>query len=218
MYLPNIERVRPLLVWWDDNGPMHIPEVPLGERPHVLITHDESTFNANDGKRYMWMENGKQPLRPKGRGKGIMVSDFLTAGGRLHVPFTISDLELQNDHDLPHRYATEYLEYGKDNYWTAEKMVNHAIQVALPNFRAAFPRFIGVWAFDNASNHCCFHEQPLRVEKLNKGPRGKQPIMREGFMHGKGRPQTMQFPVNYYRRELAGKPKGAKPILLERGK
>lgn len=41
--------------------------------------------------------------------------------------------------------------------------------------------------------------------------------MREGFIHSKGRPQAMQYPDNYYRRDLAGKPKGVKQILLERG-
>ena len=52
--------------------------LPPGQKPLVLVTHDESTFNANDGKRRLWMEKGKQPLRPKARGKGLMVSDFLT--------------------------------------------------------------------------------------------------------------------------------------------
>ena len=32
-----------------------------------------------------------------------------------------------------------YLEYGMDNYWTGEKMVDHSITVALPIFRLAFP-------------------------------------------------------------------------------
>ena len=195
---------------------MQVPDIPEGERPHVLITHDESTFNANDGKRFLWVEENKQPLRPKGRGKGIMVSDFLTAGGRLQVPMTIPDEHFEQE-QIPQRFASEYLEYGKDNYWTGEKMVSQTIKVALPIFRAAFPGFIGVWAFDNASNHCVFHENALRVDRLNKGPGGKQPIMREGFIHGKGRPQSMQYPDNYHRLELAGKPKGVKQILLERG-
>jgi len=63
----------------------YLPTYLQGEKPLVLVTHDESTFNANDGKRKMWMEDGKQPLRPKGKGKGIMVSGFLTPGGILTV-------------------------------------------------------------------------------------------------------------------------------------
>jgi hypothetical protein len=52
----------------------------------VLVTHDESTFNANDGKRRLWIEKDKQPLRAKSRGKGIMVSGFLTPGVILKIP------------------------------------------------------------------------------------------------------------------------------------
>ena len=79
-----------------------LPNLPPGENTHILLTYDESTFNANDGKQNLGIEKGKQPIRPKGKGKGIMISDFITTGGCLMVPF------------LPHRYATQYLEYSKD--------------------------------------------------------------------------------------------------------
>jgi len=60
---------------------MIIPRnLPPGQKPLVLITHDESTFNANDGKRQLWMEDGTQLLTPKARGKGLIASDFLTPG------------------------------------------------------------------------------------------------------------------------------------------
>ena len=94
----------------------------------MLVTHDESTFNANDGKRRLWLKNGEQPLRPKGKGKGIMVSGFLTPGGILRVPDHVPDADLltnpkwpRDDKGKPVREAVEYLEYGKDNYWTGEK-------------------------------------------------------------------------------------------------
>ena len=47
------------------------PNLPPGEKPHILVTHDESTFNANDGKRKLWMEKGKQPIRPKGKAREL---------------------------------------------------------------------------------------------------------------------------------------------------
>ena len=43
----------------------------------VLIYHDESTFHSNDGQGWLWAEAGKQPIRPKGQGRGIMISDFI---------------------------------------------------------------------------------------------------------------------------------------------
>ena len=105
------------------------PTLAPGEESLVLVTHDESTFNANDGKR---QKDGKQLLRPKGRGKGIMVSASLTPGGPLRVPDRISDMELLKDtawprdkDNKPVRSAIQFLEYSKDNYWTGDKMVDH---------------------------------------------------------------------------------------------
>ena len=51
------------------------------------------------------MEDDKQPLIPKARGKGLMVSDILTPGGNLAVPGTITDVELNWLHNFT--YASE---------------------------------------------------------------------------------------------------------------
>ena len=34
----------------------------------VLIYHDESTFHSNDRQGWLWAEEKKQPIRPKGQG------------------------------------------------------------------------------------------------------------------------------------------------------
>ena len=34
-------------------------EVPDGEKKIVLLTHDESCFEAHDGKQKVWMEGDK---------------------------------------------------------------------------------------------------------------------------------------------------------------
>jgi hypothetical protein len=44
------------------------PVLVDGERKLVLVTHDETTFDSDDGKRKVWIESGKQHLRPKGAG------------------------------------------------------------------------------------------------------------------------------------------------------
>ena len=51
------------------------PEEDESEKKLVLIYHNESTFHSNEGQGWLWAE-GKQPIRPKGHGQGIMVSDF----------------------------------------------------------------------------------------------------------------------------------------------
>jgi hypothetical protein len=127
-----------------------------GEEPLVFIIHDESTFNENDGKRKIWKMEGTNPLQPKGKGKGIMVSGFLTRGGPLKIPDNILDEELLKNPMWPHhpstgqpiREAFEFLEYGKDNYWNGESIVEQTIRAALPILRYAFPRCCGVWAFN----------------------------------------------------------------------
>lgn len=71
------------------------------EKLLVLVTHDESTFNANDRKRKIQKEKGKSLLRPKKREKRIIVSEFLMFVRRLQVPSTVSDTQLLHDSNWP---------------------------------------------------------------------------------------------------------------------
>jgi len=41
------------------------PVLNEGEKLHVLVMHDESTFQSNDGLKAGWMPEGKQPLKKK---------------------------------------------------------------------------------------------------------------------------------------------------------
>ena len=42
-----------------------------------MITHDESTFSANNGRQKVWTLEGHGILRSKEKEKGIMMSNFL---------------------------------------------------------------------------------------------------------------------------------------------
>lgn len=93
-FLPQWKNYQRRFVVFSKDGTWKVPlTLTEGEKPLVLVTHNESTFNANDGKRSLWMKKGHQPIRPKSKGRGIMVSGFLTPGGRLCVPKNISDAE-----------------------------------------------------------------------------------------------------------------------------
>ena len=229
VFLPRWREFKRRMVVFDEDGHWRAPAtLRPGEKLLVLVTHDESTFNANDGKRRLWIAGDKQPLRPKSRGKGIMVSGFLTPGGVLRVPDNIPDSELLANpmwplHPTsklrcpkPVREALEYLEYGKSNYWTSEKMVEQTLRAAVPIFRYAFPGCQALWAFDNASNHCCFSTDALVAHKMNRNPGGEQPLMRDGFWHGGGRPQPMVFGDNHPQVMLRGEAKGIEQVLRER--
>ncbi len=54
-------------------------------KPIIMITHNESTFSANDWHRKVLTLNSQGILRPKGKGKEIMVSDFLLPWSRLNL-------------------------------------------------------------------------------------------------------------------------------------
>ena len=87
----------------------------------------------------------------------------------------------------------------------------------MPIFQYAFPGCQALFAFDNASNHCCFAPDALLASNISLNPGGKQPCMREGFDHGRGLPQAMIYSGNHPHSAVRGKPKGAEAILHERG-
>ena len=68
-------------------------EIPTSPHPDaefrkklVLICHDESIFNTNEGQTWMWAEPDTSVIQPKTQGSGIMVSDFVEQyGGYLHL-------------------------------------------------------------------------------------------------------------------------------------
>ena len=83
-FLQIMKDYAPYIVDFKADGSMEEKKYPSDcavnrpdRRPIIVITHDESIFSANDGKRQAWIHDGDAILRPKGKGKGIMVSDFL---------------------------------------------------------------------------------------------------------------------------------------------
>ena len=89
---------------FDDETLEPIPPI-LGsdEKEIILVTHDECIFYSYDGKRGVWVRNGELPLKKKGNGRCIMVSEFLTEiGGRLHL----SQDQTANNPDVPNEART----------------------------------------------------------------------------------------------------------------
>ena len=42
-----------------------------------MIYHDESIFHSNEDQGWAWAEKWGQLIKPKGQGKGIMISNFV---------------------------------------------------------------------------------------------------------------------------------------------
>ena len=93
----------------------------------VLIYHDESIFNVNEGQPWMWATEDTPIIQPKTKGSGVMVSDFVDQ----HRGFLqLSDEEHANisaeEPDFP-KSACVLFEYGaeKEGYWTGNKFLNN---------------------------------------------------------------------------------------------
>ena len=98
-----------------------------GDQIHILVTHDETTFHSNDGRSSGWAPDHEQPLRKKGQGRAIHISDFICE--------TIGRLQLNEEQRLseigdkiPHE-ARVIMNPGKnhDGWWTVEKLVEQVI-------------------------------------------------------------------------------------------
>ena len=183
------------------------PMLNLGEKERILVVHDECIFYSNDGNRGTWAKSGELPLRKKGNGKSIMVSEFLTeACGRLKLTAE----HIENYPDVPEE-ARVYLKPGanEEGYWTATHLIEQLEYKAIPIFETLFPNCIAVFAFDNSSNHSAFAPDALVAKRMNIGPGGNAPKMRDTFWGSNNERQSMNFPD--------GRPKGIKQILSERG-
>ena len=90
------------------------PFIGPQRRNLVLIFHDESTYHSNEDQGWMWAEKGNQPIRPKGLGKGLMVSDFVDKFNGL-LSLTIEEFERGKLEypDLKQK-ARVMLKYGAD--------------------------------------------------------------------------------------------------------
>ena len=99
-------------------------EPPPVERQYknIFIFHDESTFNVDD-ESLQWGMPESQIIRPKSRGSGIMVSDFITEkDGYFCLTEEKYTAVCKNDPSLTMTARTQ-LEYGesRDGYWTGPK-------------------------------------------------------------------------------------------------
>eukprot|EP00474_Spongospora_subterranea_P004962 CRZ05420.1 hypothetical protein [Spongospora subterranea] len=124
------------------------PELQDAEKPVVLVAHDESCFSSFEGKQTIWMEKDRQPLRPKGQGKSIMVSEFLCeCHGRL------AQTPVQQ---LLH-----------------PELVKQVQEKAIPIFKILHPSAVALFAFDNSQNHHAMAPDALVASRLNLSDGGK---------------------------------------------
>ncbi|KAG0640742.1 hypothetical protein HOY80DRAFT_1041121 [Tuber brumale] len=200
IFIPYLGDIKPAIMQWDnDLSPISNPELLSGQlEPIIMVTQDECTFNANDGRHCIWTHEEHQPLRKKGRGQGLHVSDLLTPIGR-----------------LGDGAACEILKCGGDIWWDGEKLLEQIKTKAIPLFKAEFPWAKALFLFDNAKTHFKYADDALRVSKMNLADGGKHAkAMRSTYVVDESHPNG-----GYYQSMVQedGTPKGLKSVLTERG-
>ena len=51
------------------------PTLTPGEKEHMLLPEDECLVNTNDSPKRQWLKDDKQPLKKKGNGYSIHISN-----------------------------------------------------------------------------------------------------------------------------------------------
>jgi len=194
-FLPSLKALDDCMVRWelvqtDESEEIHIvypPNLPTGARPIVVIGHDESTFNTDDGRSKVWVKDKGVPLRKKTRGKEIMVSDFLTPGGRLQIPNEANNLLVseygmtdEGPNHLDPSLAACSIEYAGDTWWDGDQLVDQVLKLAISIFESAFPGCQALFLFDNATSHSAYSDNALQACMMNLRPGRGQALLRPG--------------------------------------
>lgn len=210
---------------------------PPGEREHILVVQDESVFHVNDQSRSAWLSKDESvPLRQKGNGRAVHVSDFLcekSDTGRLNLTTEqITAHALLPDSEQLKTIDARKIIYpgkGKDDWWDLKQLQAQTTD-AVKIFEHLFPSATGVFVFDCSSAHEAFSEDALNVNRMNLNPGGKNckrmhdtvipdnipSPQHTGIRDMRGQVQAMTFPDDHPDLSLRGKVKGIFQILRER--
>jgi hypothetical protein len=118
-----------------------LPDLADGQKEHVWISHNKSTFHTNDYKQDYYLKEGEQVLKKKEKGRLIMVSRFITP--QYGVLCLMEEMEAANKL-LPNQERLTVtdssimifptLKATGDSYWDAKQMEE---QVHKQNKRAS---------------------------------------------------------------------------------
>ncbi|KAJ7161449.1 hypothetical protein C8R43DRAFT_859411, partial [Mycena crocata] len=161
-----------------------LPNLGPGEKEHIFIVQDESSFHDNDFQnKSFYLRENEAVLKLKTRGRLMHRSAYLCARyGRLKLTEEL----LKINETLPPGERLEVTEAGitifpngkegvGDDYWNGVQMaaqLRNAIKIA----RRLFPNAIIHWIFDNSSCHDCRSPDALSARDMNVKPGGKNPV------------------------------------------
>lgn len=210
IFLPAIAQFEKLMAKYE--GPelkKIMPDIKEGQKQIIVQYHDECCFHVNDEARNLWLRDGEQPLRKKGRGRLIHVSDFINEeNGRL-ILLDENGRIIQDARKIIHPGA------NGDPWWDTKQLMDQ-IKSAIEIFEAAHPGCQALFIFDQSSAHASLPPDALKAFEMNKSNGGKQRKQCDTIIpqsnpdpRFRGQPQKMMT--------SSGQPKGLQAVLEERG-
>lgn len=179
---------------YDDVSVAIPPTLSIGIKQHVFVTHDESTFYANDHQQYAWLEKTESFILPKSQGRSIMISEF-------HCPCHGTMRAVINGKSMTSRVVF-YPGAASQGYWTSEHMIIQLKDV-LELFKFLHVGMVGVFLFDQSSNHKAYAKDALVASRMNMGahevPKHEVKV-RDGFYtdnQGVGKSQSFYVERNF---------------------
>lgn len=145
---------------YDDVSIAIPPVLPANVKQHVFVTHDESTFYANDHQQYVWLEESENFILPKSQGRSIMISEF-------HCPCHGTMRAIIDGKPMTSRVVF-YPGAPHQGYWTSEHMIIQLRDVLLL-FSVLHEGMTAVFLFDQSSNHKAFAKDALVASRMNMG-------------------------------------------------
>lgn len=114
-----------------------LPDVPVSpDRGHLSTSSPDHRLRCS----YQNIDDTMQVIKPKGRGAGLMVSDFIEErDGYLTLSDSMYQTVVQQDASIP-QSARVIFEYGKnrDGYWNNELFIEQ-MEVAIKVAEAKYP-------------------------------------------------------------------------------
>ena len=137
-----------------------------------------------------------------------MVSEFIEEWGG-YLALSDQQYELEQNPDIE-KSCRAIMEIGeqREGYWNSDcfmEQVAKAVKIAEVKYPSS-QGYHHIWCFDHSCGHTAYAEDALITSKMNKGPGGKQPKMRD--TEWDGQTQSLTLPD--------GCPKGAALVLEER--
>ncbi|CAG8594657.1 12932_t:CDS:2 [Gigaspora margarita] len=170
------------------------PELKYAEKELVQVTHNKYHFYANNGQRRIWTREDEDILHSKHIGHSVMVSAFVCP---CHGLLQLSEEKFSANLHVKYRDTFVVRSVQEDGYWKSEHMV---------------------FCLDQSTNYNAIAENALVASRMNKGPRGKQPIMHDGWYideYEEKQDQKITFLEDHPVEKLRGQPKGIQQILEE---